>query len=251
MDFSEIIVTKVADVMKTYINQGQRLNHEKRKFSGIIIPLKGRFEFIFSDNSYIVDSTHPIFIPKGATYHFVCKEYAESIVINFQTYQEDFETKSLPPIDGEVADNYFKQLFRLFSAITPQHHAIFSLLYSFFQELFSGNIQDKSELLVLRAEKIMEKNFADADFSVQDVAKELNISEVYLRKLFVKNRGIPVGKYLIKLRIEKGKLLLLHGISVGEAAVLSGYCDIYQFSRAFKNHFGYPPSSLHKKMPLI
>ena len=251
MDFSELIVAKLVDVMKTYINSGQQSKYAKRKFSGIIIPLKGSFEFIFSDNSYIVDSTHPIFIPKGAMYHFVCKEYAESIVINFQTYQEDFETKSLPQIDSVTANDYFDKIFRLFSAINPPHHAIFSLLYSFFQEFYSQNTKDKAENLIIQAEKIMEKNFADADFSPQDVARELNISEVYLRKLFVKKRNIPTSKCLLHLRMEKAKFFLLQGISVGETAVLSGYCDIYQFSRAFKNHFGYPPSSLHKKMPLI
>lgn len=57
--------------------------------------------------------------------------------------------------------------------------------------------------------RYMEENYTDSQFSLGVLAEKLNLSSGYLSILFKKTFGIPFQDYLLQLRMEKAKLLLL------------------------------------------
>ena len=69
------------------------------------------------------------------------------------------------------------------------------------------------------------------------------ISTVYLNKLFHKELGVTPFFYIVQRRMAIARELLREHCSVGEVARLVGYGDIYQFSRAFKKHYGASPKA--------
>ena len=70
------------------------------------------------------------------------------------------------------------------------------------------------------------------------------MSPSYICKIFKQEMGESPINYLIRIRMEKARNLLLQeeGYSVKEIACLVGYEDIYQFSKLFKKYYGVAPS---------
>ena len=96
---------------------------------------------------------------------------------------------------------------------------------------------------VQNACSIIAKNFENADFSCNALAKECNLSDVHLRRLFKKVLGISPVQYLVNLRFDKAiKLLSLNELSVSQIAVECGFSDVYYFSKAYKKRYGHSPT---------
>ena len=56
------------------------------------------------------------------------------------------------------------------------------------------------------------------------------------------NSGVPTWKYIRKIRLEKARQLLSDNMNVKNTAAMTGFSDVYSFSRAYSGYFGYPPS---------
>ncbi|MNR24769.1 HTH-type transcriptional activator Btr [compost metagenome] len=66
--------------------------------------------------------------------------------------------------------------------------------------------------------------------------------------MFKKATGETFTNYLIRLRLEKAKVLLAEGkYMIYEISEKVGYKNVAYFSSIFKKHFGMNPSELGKK----
>ncbi len=96
---------------------------------------------------------------------------------------------------------------------------------------------------VLDAIFYISQNF-DRTIGVADVAAAAGLERSYFSRLFKKETGIACEKWLNDFRMEKAAKLLKSGrLNVAETARSSGFSDQFYFSRAFKKHFGVPPSA--------
>ena len=86
------------------------------------------------------------------------------------------------------------------------------------------------------------------DISAESVGRSFGYERTYLYRIFKKRYGIGIKEYIINVRMENARQFLIDGRSVGETAALTGYKDEFNFSRAYKKHFGIPPSQ-SKGMP--
>lgn len=244
MNFSEMIITKHENVIKTFVNTDSTSFMKNRFSSGIIVVLCGKLIFEFDDKTIVCDRNHPLFLPEGLSYKFYCEEYAESLLFNFKVLSDNLSPFALDNIDQGIAQEYFDRIDNLSSKPNPSVHMIFMAYYEFFSIIFPASPDtDKAEEFINKAEEIILKKYSDAKFTIEDLSNEVNISNVYLRKLFVKYRAMPPSKYLTNIRMNKAKLFLRDTKSVSETAIMVGYSDIYQFSRAFKNHTGLSPTN--------
>lgn len=84
--------------------------------------------------------------------------------------------------------------------------------------------------------------------TMKECADRLHISRSYFFTKFKKKTGSSPQQYLTNVRMERAAVLLgKEGISPSIAAASVGYGDIYQFSKAFKKHFGLSPREYRKK----
>lgn len=83
----------------------------------------------------------------------------------------------------------------------------------------------------------------DREISLQELAdKELFMNQDYLSHLFAKKKGIGFAAYVKQVRMERAREFLRHEeYSVTEVAAMSGYNDVSQFIRFFKQETGMTP----------
>lgn len=87
------------------------------------------------------------------------------------------------------------------------------------------------------------------DITLDDLASQLYISKNYLNQIFKKVTGDTFMNYVISVRMQKAKELLMEGKHlVYEIAEMVGYQNVPYFSTLFKKHCGLNPSDLTKGM---
>ena len=105
--------------------------------------------------------------------------------------------------------------------------------------------QDNSEncSAAVTAARIIEKNLADAQFSVGSIAEKLDMSGAYLRRKFHEEFAMSPCEYLTEKRIEKAITLLeTNYFSIKEVAKRCGFENEKYFSTVFKKRCGISPS---------
>lgn len=82
---------------------------------------------------------------------------------------------------------------------------------------------------------------------LEDVAAKVYLNPHYFGILFKKEVGINFGDFIISLRIEEAKRLLLDvDLSISEIVYRVGYNDVRYFGRLFKKQVGITPSKFRK-----
>lgn len=99
-----------------------------------------------------------------------------------------------------------------------------------------------TDAAIARALAIIDRNFGK-DLSDETIARSLGLSTSHFRFLFKKYTGKPFQRYLMSVRLEKSKKLLVDlDLSVTEVARMVGFSSPAHFSRAFAERFSAAPS---------
>ncbi len=82
------------------------------------------------------------------------------------------------------------------------------------------------------------------NININMIAQKFNYNPSYLSKMFTKQVGENPSSYLIRLRINKAKQLLINdkGLTVKQIGEIVGYTEPAYFSRIFKKYTGQRPS---------
>lgn len=107
------------------------------------------------------------------------------------------------------------------------------------------NQNDRMNQVVQLIITYMENNFAE-DISIEQLASLYYVSPTYLSKRFKDITDVSPINYLIQIRLNKARQLLENeeALTVKEVAKAVGYEDAYHFSKSFKKHFGFSPSTV-------
>jgi signal transduction histidine kinase/ligand-binding sensor domain-containing protein/DNA-binding response OmpR family regulator len=99
-----------------------------------------------------------------------------------------------------------------------------------------------------RLQKIAEENLADEDFQVEELCKQVGMSQRQLHRKLGALLDHSPKSYLRRLRLDRAKQLLEKNAgTVSEIAFEVGYGNVSAFSRAFREVYGNSPSELLKK----
>ncbi len=244
-----IRIEKFRNISYIKDKKGRVLSVKSRYASCFIITLKGRIQFTFDDKIIITDCNQGIFIPEGTAYTNECLESTESISINFHISNSMMSPCTLNSINEKLAMSFYREISqKAYESTEIAHYYLLSKLYQLAFLLFQATPpKSDKELLVEKALSYMQSEFARADLQIDEVAAFCNVSAVYLRKIVKEVYQKTPFHLLTELRMKKACELLLEKRPIKEIASSVGYSDIYQFSRAYKRYFGYPPSTIDKK----
>lgn len=92
----------------------------------------------------------------------------------------------------------------------------------------------------------------DQRLDFKALAKEKNVSYVWLRKAFKEVMGVAPGQYHLNLKIDKAiQLLQDTSLSVSEIAYQTGFESLFYFSRIFRKKTAMSPSESRAKKLLV
>ncbi len=93
------------------------------------------------------------------------------------------------------------------------------------------------------ARRRIEENYADSDFNIASLAKNMFVNEGYIRKLFKQAGWCNPAAYLKEVRMQAALILIRdEGRNVTEASGMVGFNAPAYFSKCFKAHYGCSPS---------
>ena len=114
-------------------------------------------------------------------------------------------------------------------------------------------IDDPKSILVEKIKKcilyLIEEPGPKPHINLSDhLTDQLHYNYTYLNNVFYKNKGISIEKYLIHLRIEKAKeLLLYHEMNLTEISYQLNYSSVAHLSGQFKKITGMNPTAFKQQ----
>lgn len=249
MNSKSIRIEKFKSIAYAKDKKGRILSINSRYASCFIITLKGQIKFTFNDKTIIINCNQGIFIPEGTAYTNECIESAESISVNFYISDSTASPCILNSINEKLAMSFYREISqKAYENTESAQYYLLSKLYHLAFLLFkTESFKNAKQTLAEKALAYMQSEFARADLQIDEVAAFCNVSAVYLRKVVKEVYQKTPFLLLTELRMKKACEMLLEKRPIKEIASSVGYSDIYQFSRAYKRYFGYPPSTIDKK----
>lgn len=95
------------------------------------------------------------------------------------------------------------------------------------------------------AKAFLQKRFQEP-LRLADVARALYVSPYHLCRLFTKETGETMHRYLIRLRLQEALGPVVDGVDLGEVAISVGFSSHSHFTAAFRKEFGVPPSGVRQ-----
>lgn len=139
-----------------------------------------------------------------------------------------FELDSIETLD-EI-NNYF---FSLFETITPK---------------LDKKIISKHDILINNVIEAINTNYKDQNLSLDSLADTVNVSPVYLGRLFKRMKSISISDYINKVRVERAKELLVNtDYSINEIVDQIGYINRGNFYPIFKKACAMTPNEYRQK----
>lgn len=220
----------------------------------LIFHSAGNSTFIIDNESFTITPNSILFIPqKKYNNYFAEFNQPESFIdifffsnIPFNESPLLFDTSANPKIEA-----YFKQILYVWTQKNSGFRSkCISLIWQILYELQRKDYVPHSQYKKLEPAVIyLEKNFKNPHISVENLAKMCDISYCYFQQLFSKKYGVTPIKYIVSLKINYScDLLNKTSYNISEIAELSGFSDVYFFSRQFKKYIGISPKEYRTRL---
>ncbi|WP_188175584.1 AraC family transcriptional regulator [Paenibacillus sedimenti] len=130
--------------------------------------------------------------------------------------------------------------------IRPQAIYLLDLLYEHYATIREANTHYS---LISKIRKYIEENYANPDLSLNHISDMFGVNGKYASQLFKEEFGMKFVDFLVNLRMEHAKTLLLQtDDSINDIAVKVGYVHAISFGRTFKKVVGVTPGDYRKYM---
>lgn len=109
--------------------------------------------------------------------------------------------------------------------------------------------ESEDEKFVKQVLELVEKNYKNADYSIDDILKSMSCSKSMLNKKMQSVIGQPPGVFIRSYRLNIAKQLIIlnresKNLNISQIAYEVGFNDPKYFTRCFTKHFGVTPSVL-------
>lgn len=178
----------------------------------------------------------------GLPSNFILNNYTE-IPLKFKQYEEDFHKCCLEIIQEQEACEIGKEL--ILKSLIMKLIALFLKEINYVKNKkkltrYNFPFYDKDNIVKIILE-YFDNNYMN-NISLDDMSRNIYLSPVYISKIFKDKIGDSPINYLINLRLEKAKnLLITTDFQIKSISQFVGYKDAYYFSKLFKKYYGYSP----------
>lgn len=123
----------------------------------------------------------------------------------------------------------------------------YHLVFNHVRSSLAEKRNTKQERLVRQINERIEQAYADPDFCLNQIAKELDMSPIYVSRLYKQQTMSTIVDVIQQLRIHKAcELLEQTNWSVAEVAEQAGFASSSYFHRMFKRSLGVTPADFRR-----
>ena len=258
MEFVDVLKTKIyiSEIFSVVKSQrvpteNKRIYVKERHSDAFVFVLCGscRYECLGTP-AFVAKGGDIIYLAKGCEYTMIHEndEVFSYIFCDFE-FSSGLPRRSclVPTLERSYIQDIFYKLLKSFCGETPLSFAnSISLLYRIYAEMISLSDRDylssPAKIKIREIKNIIDDTFTDPSLSIEALAKEGGISEVYLRKLFNLEFGISPSQYMIAKRIANAEALMKErALPLDECARQSGFSSLQYFCRIYKTKKGVTP----------
>lgn len=243
---NNIVITNIQQPVTVISPKGRRDTTRNRATYALSFCTKGQITYSHRGKQYISNTHTAVLLPKGQTYDIFGDKEGLFPVINFDCIGLDCEDIVVFSLQNPKL--FYKDCEKITDLFlfNNKQLQIFSTFYNMLQRIMQEQFPLNHALY--EALEYIEKNIANPSLSNPLIAQNVNISEVYLRKLFTQKYDISPKQYILDIRIQKAKQLLTNPLySITAIGEVCGFSSPYAFSRCFKNKVGVSPSEYAKQ----
>jgi len=220
---------------------------------GFLLLVQGRMDYIIEDQTLSLHPYDMLFLPKGSKYE-VCMHTeegtVEDLLVNFDIITDHAPKLLIKPFSVISNANKTPLLTIMENIISnfQNHDLKYILAKSYFYLclyyfITYVNKNEDSELLEQAKILLTDPN----DYSVEEIAKMLLISNSGLRSKFKKQAGISPVAFRLQKRLDEAKLLLSStDFPINEIAQICHFYDTAYFYKVFHEHTGMTPKQYRK-----
>lgn len=157
---------------------------------------------------------------------------------------------------SSISSNAFDSARSIIDNIEQQENTFYykNLMIVFVQinELLEKIVSDEnkdlsSNIVTSQIKRFIDNNYG-CDLSLEILSSQFNYSQVYLSKIFKKEQGCNINKYINSVRMKKAYNMILETdmkiITISERV---GFNDYIYFTKRFKKCYGIPPGLLRRE----
>ena len=239
-DFKNIIVTEIEPPIVVHSETGRKLKMVERESYGISLCYGGQITYRMNGKTFVSKKGVAVFHPQGVNYDIAGDKDGLFPLINFYCREPLLsELRVIELKNPEVCLKLFENMKSCYN--DGNHFAAVGNLYMLFSELFSES--GKRNGAIASAAKYIDENLENPELCNTEIANQLGISEVYLRKLFAKHLNKTPKQYVLDQRLQMAKSLLIEtNLKMTDIAERCGFSSVYHFCRAFKEQTGQTPT---------
>ena len=257
--YAMIFMEKRGDDMAIINYSGKNLrtyevSRHKHDFWEFIYCTGGDGTVTFEDGRELDYTQHQlVLVPPGVMHANQSERGFKNIHMTISGWTPPFKTPQL------LDDNSHRDLY-----------TVMSMCYRY----FNTNIQQQPKLMISLTELLLNMlsafsgtsgnshhvenmanmivdNFSDPSFCIDEIYRDIPLSKDYLRRQFIKEKGISPLQFLNHTRINYAQKLLLsrniNNYKIYEIAEMCGFTDQLYFSRVFKKISGVSPKAFCEK----
>lgn len=230
-------------------------------FHDLTYVYSGSSVYIVNGLEYKLKQGDFIYIPSGHVREAFT--YAEDpmqcFAINFRLHGlEESPGEIVLPFDRVLKTGVSGDLISLYSELDHiwveksynfemRARAIFMLILDkLLSRVASGVPMQQEDSRLLSVKQYILHNYMNK-IELNQLADIAGLNPVYLGAFFKKANGCTIKQYITRIRVNNAEnLLSTGGYTVSEAAMRSGFDDLFYFSKVYRTNKGYAPSVLLK-----
>lgn len=247
----ELLSVRILDVLALCQRNVTKYNNG-RNFNALSFRLRSDAQIKTDSAEYHLTDDFVAYVPARLDYTRTAS-VDEMIVIHFDT--SDYRTDQIECFKTQNPEKFaamFREILDCWNRKEVGYkYRCSAIFYDILAECHRENFKEnKNASKIQPSVDYMAKHFKDPKLSMEAIARQSFMSQVYFRKLFREEYGISPKKYIIDLRIQYAVGLICTGYySLKEVADLSGYTDYKYFSVEFKKTVGVSPSEYSYNYP--
>lgn len=233
------------------------MNNRGRSHHGLLLPLEGTEVYRFSDCTLSAPPDSVLYIPKGEVYRIdldsekgtvICIDIELILPISLRPTRFSLTDRG---VAASIRDMFFEANEVFAKGAEGRRTALLASVYRIISALIgqeSRSLSSAAEKKLAPALEHLHAHYTDPELSVEMLASMCGIGRRYFEKLFFAEKGTTPREYMLGLKMELARELLLgEKLSVADVAYELGYADVYHFCKIFKQKVGTTPGAYKRE----